>query len=288
MSVNGFALIDKESDWTSRDVCNKLGHIFSCKKVGHIGTLDPFATGLLVVAFGEGTKCLPYISDDKKTYIATLKLGEETSSGDLTGEVISHKEIPSLSKTNVLKTLKSFLGQQEQVPPMSSAIHYKGQKLYSLYRQGIKVDIPPKKIEIYDIDLISFENNQICFKTTVSKGTYIRVLGEDIAKKLGTVGHLVELRRTKINDISVEHALKINEIQENSLIPLKELMSHFVAIVILNKEQENKAIHGMEMNLDFNEDKIMVVSSLGQPIAFYGKIKKGKYTCLRGFNFGNN
>lgn len=288
MGINGFLLIDKECDWTSRDVCNKVSRLFSKAKVGHIGTLDPFATGLMIVAVGEATKCLPYISDDKKTYIAELKLGQKTSSGDISSDVIETKEVPLLNDDKIKDILSSFLGESEQIPPMASAIHYNGQKLYQLYREGIKVDVPPRKIKIYKMKLISYIDNVIKFEVCVSKGTYIRTLGEDIANKLNTVGHLISLRRTSINEISLQNAIKLSQITDNSLISINDMMVNFISVVMVNKSYENDVRNGVDLSLENNEEHLLIISEDKTPIAFYGKINKGKYHCLRGINIENN
>lgn len=288
MGINGFLLIDKDKDWTSRDVCNKISRLFNTKKVGHIGTLDPFATGLMIVALGEATKCLPYISDDKKRYITTLKLGEKTSTGDLTGNLVETKDIPLLNEEKIKDVLSSFLGKSKQTPPMCSAIHYNGQKLYTLYQQGIEVDVPSREIEIYDINFISYVNNEIKFDVLVSKGTYIRSLGEDIANKLETVGHLIELRRTQINEIDVENAFKIDQVDINNVTSINDMMINFLPLHMVDKKAALDVKNGIDLSLEINSEKVLIINEDKTPIAFYGKIDNSKYHCLRGLNIENN
>lgn len=186
---NGVIVIDKPSGITSFDVVSKVKKIIGVKKAGHIGTLDPLATGVFPVLLGEATKVSKYLIEHNKTYIAKLKLGEKRETGDLEGKVILTSEKKINRTEDVEKVLKSFLGKQIQIPPKYSAIKVNGKKLYEYARDKKEIEIPKREIEIYDINLISFDiQNQIIeFKVSCSKGTYIRTLCEDIAEKLGTV-----------------------------------------------------------------------------------------------------
>ena len=206
---DGFLLIDKESDYTSRDVCNIIAKIFDAKKVGHAGTLDPFATGLLIVALNNATKTLTYIEGQYKSYEATLLLGKKTSSGDLTGEEIESKDIPNITEEDVKNIFSSLIGESEQTVPKTSAVHVNGRKLYHYAHLNQEVELPKRTIDVKELELLEFNLPVVRFKTTVSKGTYIRTLGETIAEKLGTVGHLIALRRTKILDLEVSKAKTI-------------------------------------------------------------------------------
>ena len=193
--MDGFLLINKEKGWTSFDVCKRISHILGTKKVGHSGTLDPFATGLMIVAVNKATKALLYTNYSYKTYTATLKLGMKTKTGDLTSDEVERKPVPELSKEIVESVLNSFIGDSEQIPPMTSAIHHNGVKLYKLAQQGLEVERKPRPINIKYIKLLDLSPDEISFQCLVSSGTYIRVLGEDIAHKLNTVGHLTSLNR---------------------------------------------------------------------------------------------
>ncbi len=206
--------IHKPKGWTSFDVVKKVRHITKEKKVGHAGTLDPFAEGVLVLGTGKDTKSLSQISSSNKRYKAILKLGEKTDTLDTEGKIISKKAIPDLTDQDIHKVLISFLGKQKQIPPMFSAKKIDGTRLYKLARKNIEIDRPPVNIEIFFIRLIEFDNPYITFDVSCSKGTYIRVLGSDIAEKLETVGHLVELIRLKVGEYLIDDTVKIEELEE--------------------------------------------------------------------------
>ena len=206
--------INKPIGWTSFDVVKKIRFITKEKKVGHGGTLDPFADGVLIVATGRDTKQLTEITGTDKSYIATIRLGEITNTLDTEGIVTEKKEIPSFNDDKILKVLNTFLGETKQIPPMFSAKKIKGKKLYELARKNIEVERMPVLINIKKISLLSFEAKNITFSVTSSKGTYIRVLGKDIAEKLGTLGYLTSLKRTKVGSFSVADSTSIEEFEE--------------------------------------------------------------------------
>jgi len=206
--------INKPIGWTSFDVVKKIRFITKEKKVGHGGTLDPFANGVLIVATGRDTKQLTEITGTDKSYIATIRLGEITNTLDTEGIVTEKKEIPSFNDDTILKVLNTFLGETKQIPPMFSAKKIKGKKLYELARKNIEVERMPVLINIKKISLLSFNAKKITFSVTSSKGTYIRVLGKDIAEKLGTLGYLTSLKRTKVGSFSVADSTSIEEFEE--------------------------------------------------------------------------
>ena len=205
--------INKPIGWTSFDVVKKIRNITKLKKVGHGGTLDPFADGVLIIGVGKGTKLLTDIVNEKKSYNATLFLGEETDSLDNEGEIVKRKSVPKLNEDLVIKILNSFLGRYIQKPPMFSAKKVNGVRLYKLARKKIEVERDDQNCAIYDISLRGIENNIIEFAVTCSKGTYIRVLGSDIAKKIGTVGYLTKLTRTSIGKHSLSKSLTIKNFE---------------------------------------------------------------------------
>ena len=205
--------INKPIGWTSFDVVKKIRNITKLKKVGHGGTLDPFADGVLIIGVGKGTKLLTDIVNEKKSYNATLFLGEETDSLDNEGEIVKRKSVPKLNEDLVIKILNSFLGRYIQKPPMFSAKKVNGVRLYKLARKKIEVERDDQNCTIYDISLRGIENNIIEFAVTCSKGTYIRVLGSDIAKKIGTVGYLTKLTRTSIGKHSLSKSLTIKNFE---------------------------------------------------------------------------
>lgn len=206
--------INKPIGWTSFDVVKKIRFITKEKKVGHGGTLDPFADGVLIVATGRDTKQLTEITGTDKSYIATIRLGEITNTLDTEGFVTEKKNIPSFNDDKILKVLNTFLGETKQIPPMFSAKKIKGKKLYELARKNIEVERMPVLINIKKISLLSFNAKKITFSVTSSKGTYIRVLGKDIAEKLGTLGYLTSLKRTKVGSFSVADSTSIEEFEE--------------------------------------------------------------------------
>ncbi len=285
---NGFLLIDKESDYTSRDVCNIIAKIYDAKKVGHAGTLDPFATGLLIVGLNNATKALSYIEGQYKTYEATLLLGSKTTSGDHTDEIIEEKDIPLFNKETIEKVFSSLIGENEQIVPKTSAVHVNGRKLYQYAHLNQEVELPKRIIDVKELKLISFDDKSIKFETTVSKGTYIRVLGETIAEKLGTVGHLTSLRRTKILDIDVKDALPINKLNENSVTPMFDVISKFVSIKVLENEEElKKARHGGKLSLKLFPERFetfCVCDNKKHTIAIYKYSELGYYECARGLD----
>lgn len=187
--MNGVLIINKPKGYTSHDIVNVVRKKLNTKKVGHTGTLDPDATGVLPILIGTATKISKYLIEHKKTYIATVKLGYKTDTGDASGKIIKEdKHFQKIDKKNIENALNTFLGKREQVPPMYSAIKVGGKKLYEYAREGKKVEVKPREIEIYDICLEEYNNNdEISFKVNCSKGTYIRTLCENVAEKLGTI-----------------------------------------------------------------------------------------------------
>ena len=285
---NGFLLIDKENDYTSRDVCNIVAKIYDSKKVGHAGTLDPFATGLLIVGLNNATKALTYIEGQYKTYEAVLFLGEKTSSGDHTDEVIETKEVPNINEENIKNVFSSLVGESEQTVPITSAVHVNGRKLYQYAHLNQEVELPKRTIDIKELKLLSFDGKSIRFETTVSKGTYIRVLGETIAEKLGTVGHLTYLRRTKILGLDVKDASTIKDLNENSVIPMYDILSQFVLMKELTDPAEiKKARHGGKLSLKLFPEQLetfCITDDKKHVIAIYKYSELGYYECARGLD----
>ena len=203
--------IFKPKGITSFGVVKKIRKIVGEKKVGHGGTLDPFAEGVLIIGTSSDTKKLKKITDTDKTYTASLVLGKTTNTLDLEGDVIKKKKIPILSESKINKVLDSFLGTSMQTPPMFSAKKIGGVKLYELARKNIIVDREPTQINISDINIINFNETNIVFTVSCSKGTYIRVLGKEIAEKLGTVGHLNSLIRTRVGEYVINDSVSLDQ-----------------------------------------------------------------------------
>ena len=226
--MDGIIIVNKDKNWTSNDVVQKIKGIFH-EKVGHTGTLDPLATGVIPVLVGKGTLISKYLVNHDKEYIATIKLGEKTSTGDLEGEIIENKTVSDrmLDEDYVKTVLKKFEGTITQIPPIYSAIKVNGKKLYEYARKGKSVEIPSREIEIYSIEVISISKEDLEIKYSVhcSKGTYIRTLCEDIAKELGTVGFMKDLQRTRVGEFSINDSLKISEFDDKN-----KIKNHFITI----------------------------------------------------------
>lgn len=206
------ALIDKPKGWSSFDVVAKLRNIFRAKKVGHTGTLDPFATGLLVVLFNKATKMQSEFQNLDKTYSATIKLGYTTKTFDGTSEEENPKSIAHLNSDIIMEAFSKFIGEYEQIPPMFSAKKVQGRKLYSLARKNIEIELKPNRVTIYNITIEKISLPFVKFEVKCSKGTYIRSLANDIGKALETGAYLFELRRTRIGNFSVDDSLQIQEL----------------------------------------------------------------------------
>ena len=206
--------IDKPVGWTSFDIVKRVKQITGHKKVGHGGTLDPFASGVLILGTENDTKSLTNITKSNKSYQAELILGVKTNTLDPEGEIIDEKPIPFLDDKILHKILKSFEGKQKQIPPMFSAKKRGGVRLYKLARKNIEIERNEIDIEIDDISLVSFADRKIIFNVSCSKGTYIRVLGSDIAKKLGTVGHLINLKRTRVGNYFIKNSKSIENFEK--------------------------------------------------------------------------
>jgi tRNA pseudouridine55 synthase len=222
----GFILINKPAGITSHDVVDKLREITKIKKIGHAGTLDPFATGLLILGIGrEFTKKLSIFQKKDKEYIATLRLGAESDTFDKEGKIVEKKVEKIPERKEIEEVLKNFLGEIEQIPPAFSAKKIKGKKLYELARRGIKVKPKPQKVKIYEISILEYGFPYLKIKVKCSSGTYIRSLANDIGKKLGCGAYVEELIRTKIGEFSVEKAIELSKLTpqnwKNFLINLK-------------------------------------------------------------------
>lgn len=217
--IHGIVLLNKPAGVSSNGILQKVRRLFNAKKAGHTGALDPFATGLLPICLGEATKVSGLLLDSDKGYRATLNLGEQSDTGDTEGEIISTQLVPELSVEKIEATLADFIGDIQQIPPMYSALKHNGKQLYWYARQGIEIDRPARNIHIFSLKLVSFSQEskdtaQIVFDVLCSKGTYVRTLGEDIAKAIGTVGHLTALHRIQSGSLRAEQMLTIEQIEE--------------------------------------------------------------------------
>ncbi len=216
--INGWLIIDKPRDMGSTQVVNLTRRLFNAKKNGHTGTLDPFATGVLPIAFGEATKLIPYVTDGRKEYEFIVQWGEATDSGDTEGTVVERSDkLPTAEEMRAV--LPAFLGEITQVPPAYSAIKINGERAYDLARRGEDVEIPERIVEIYALELVEVLSESTAkFRVECSKGTYIRTLGQDIARKLGTVGYLRELRRTKCGNFDLSQKILLENLKNMNYV----------------------------------------------------------------------
>lgn len=256
--VNGIILINKPKNYTSHDIVAKVRKILNIKKVGHTGTLDPNATGVLPLLIGTGTKLSKYLIEHDKEYEVALKLGIKTDTADGEGNIIEIKNVDIIDQTKIKDVLSSFIGKQEQLPPMYSAIKVKGKKLYEYARSGQAIEVEPRNIEIYDIKLLDINKieNEIFFKVSCSKGTYIRSLCEDIAERLDTVGYMKELNRTKVGKFKIRDAISVeqleNDIGKVNIITMEKFFSNKDKIN-LNSKQLEKIINGVKLKVEKND-----------------------------------
>ena len=242
--MDGIVIINKPKNCTSHDVVKKVKKIVN-EKVGHTGTLDPNATGVLPLLIGKGTQLSKYMIEHDKTYEAILMLGEKRDTADGEGKIIESQEIlpQMLEVENVKKALSKLIGKQQQIPPMYSAIKVNGKKLYEYARCGENIEVQPRTIEIYNIDLIDIntKEKQIKFIVSCSKGTYIRALCEKIAENLGTIGYMKELKRIKAGKFSIEQAISIEQFEkepEKNIITIEKFFENKKSIEISSKKLE--------------------------------------------------
>ena len=263
--ISGVFLLNKPLGITSKEKKQKVRWLYRAQKAGHTGALDPLASGLLPVCLGEATKFSHYLLDSTKRYQTTVFLGHSTTTGDVEGEVLLEKPVPELNEELIQETIAKFVGEIQQVPPMYSALKKEGRPLYELARKGIEVEREARPITIYAIELLSFTENSITLDVTCSKGTYIRVLGEDITKALGTYGHLTYLHRIKtghfdlIPSYTIEYLESLTEAEREALLlPAYAPVQHFPQI----QAPEGRAEYfsrGMESNIDHSAEPQVLV-----------------------------
>ena len=271
--MNGVILINKEKGISSFGVVAKIRKILNIKKVGHTGTLDPEATGLLPILVGNGTKISKYLIEHDKTYIAKLKFGIKTDTADSEGEVIK-KDNFKLDKKDekfYIEIFNSFIGKMSQFPPKYSAIKVNGKKLYEYARENKDIEIKPREIEIYSIKIlyINYDENEIDFEVSCSKGTYIRTLCEDIAKKLETCGYMKELKRIRVNNFKIENSISLEELEQNkdneeflknNIISIEKVFENKNRIN-LNERKKELFLNGVKLTNDLEDDIYLVYSN---------------------------
>ena len=282
--MNGVLVIYKEKGFTSRDVVNILMDELGTRKVGHTGTLDPMATGVLVVCVGQGLKLVELLTNHDKEYIAKIRLGIETDTLDITGKVLKEEKVRDYSKEEVEHVLSKFVGKIKQTVPKYAAIKVNGKKLYEYARNGEEVELPVRDIEIYDLKLVSnIKNNEFYIKCHVSKGTYIRSLVRDIGIALGTYATMVELERTKLGEFSLENTYTLDDIRSGmySMLKIEDVLD--LPELVDDKEQEKRIRNGQVLDKFFDGDMVMVMNEDNKLLAIYQEYHDNKAKPYRMF-----
>lgn len=280
---NGIVIIDKPQGWTSMDVCAKLRGILHEKRVGHAGTLDPMATGVLPVFVGQATKAVSFAEGGQKVYEAVLQLGLVTDTQDTTGKTLEERAV-TVTEDEVRAALPRFLGEIEQIPPMYSAIKINGRKLYDIARRGGEVEREARRITIHSIDYLGQENGDHMLRIRCSKGTYIRTLCHDLGEYLGCGGCMAALRRTRSGSFSVENARRIGELtraDRDTLLPADTLFSA-AASLTLTAAQEMRCRCGNPFRTDAPDGETRFYSENGEFLAI-GRVANGEAVTVKSF-----
>jgi len=273
--MNGILIIDKPKNVTSRDVVNDVIKKFNTKKVGHTGTLDPLATGVLVVCIGKATKLVEELTSTEKEYVASVTLGIKTDTLDSMGSILFEENVYK-TKEQIINVLNSFKGFYDQEVPIYSAVKRNGKKLYEYAREGIEIELPKRTVEIKEIELlddIEYKNNKTMFKfkCTVSKGTYIRSLINDIADRLDTIGIMTNLRRIRQGNFKIEDSIKIEDIDSSSIKNIIDVLPY--KKIELTEDIRKKVENGALVNNIYNYDEILFIENK-EAIALYKKYEK--------------
>lgn len=267
--MDGILCINKPANMTSFDVCAQIRRKFQVK-VGHTGTLDPMATGVMIITLGKSTKLVQYLTHSKKTYQTVCRLGVKTNTGDIWGEVIERADIPEVTKAEAENVLNSFLGKSMQKPPMISAIKIDGKKLYEYARKNQSVDVPERPIEVFSVKLDGIRENELVFTIEVSAGTYIRTICEDIGSRLNTVATLSGLQRLSVGEVTINQTMELDEVLRGAdlmfIDPLIALKNYRQVIL----EDPTFVFHGKKVELPYQDDRILFVFN-NEPLAFYRK-----------------
>ncbi len=277
LPVNGVLLLDKPQGASSNHALQRARRLFQAQKAGHTGTLDPMATGLLPVCFGEATKFSAFLLDADKTYRTRVELGTITDSGDAEGEVVERREVPRLEEADLRGVLERFTGEIDQVPPMYSALKHQGRKLYELAREGKSVERAVRRVTVYDARLLSFEGTAFELEVRVSKGTYIRTLAEDIGEAIGCGAHISALRRLATGPFGADgmltpealEALPDQAAREGMLLPVDVLVADLPRLA-LDEAAANRLLHGQSARCDTGELPVDGLARLYRDETFLG------------------
>jgi tRNA pseudouridine55 synthase len=235
--------VDKPAGLTSHDVVQRVRRSLRTKQAGHTGTLDPFATGLLVVLVGRATRLARFVESETKTYLATARLGVRTDTDDLTGMVVEERAVGQVGFDALRDALASFAGEQRQRPPAYSAKHVEGERSYRLARRGAAVEPPETMVTVHRIELVAWEPPAVTFRATVSPGTYLRAIGRDLGERLGVGAHLTALRREAIGCLRVEQAVPLDAVGPQDLLPPVRVLGHLPAVE-LDPAAKDAVVHG--------------------------------------------
>ena len=283
--MNGIVIVDKPQEWTSQDVTARLRRVFQTRRIGHGGTLDPMATGVLPVFVGRGTRGVEFFEHADKTYEAVLQLGLTTDTEDTSGEVIEEKEV-HISETQMQEILSQFRGKIMQVPPMYSALKINGQKLVDLARKGKTVERQPREIEIFELTLLEFTGTTARLRVKCSKGTYIRTLCKDIGEALGCGGCMAELRRVQAGEYTIEEAVPLQVLLETDnpeqyLRPVDSMFRNYPEVV-LSANQEKRCRNGNSFSMQLEPGTYRAYSKAGE-FLMLAKVEDGVMSTIKSF-----
>ena len=283
--MNGIVIVDKPQGWTSQDVTARLRRVFNTRRIGHGGTLDPMATGVLPVFVGRGTRGVEFFEHAEKTYEAVLRLGLATDTEDITGTVLEEKEV-HISEEEFLGILPQFRGKIQQIPPMYSALKVNGQKLCDLARKGKEVQRQPREIEIYKLECLEFAGNEAKLLVHCSKGTYIRTLCKDIGAALGCGGCMASLRRVTAGEYTIEEAVPLQTLLETAepeayLRPVDSMFRSYPAVT-LTANQEKRCRNGNSFSITLEEGTYRAYSHGGE-FLMLAKVENGMMTTIKSF-----
>ena len=283
--MNGIVIIDKPMGWTSQDVVSKLRGVLKTRRIGHGGTLDPMATGVLPVFVGRGTRGVEFFEHAEKTYETTLRLGVTTDTEDTSGTVLEEKEV-HISEAEILDILPRFRGKIQQIPPMYSALKVNGQKLYDLARKGKEVERQPREIEIFKLECLEFRGNEVKLLVHCSKGTYIRTLCKDIGEALGCGGCMAALRRVTAGEYTIEEAIPLQTLvdcadPEQYLRPVDSMFRGYPAVT-LTANQEKRCRNGNSFSIALPDGTYRAYSQSGE-FLMLAKVENGIMSTIKSF-----
>ena len=273
--------INKKANMTSFDMCYRLRKVFNTRTIGHTGTLDPMATGVMIILVEKACKANQFLSAAIKEYKAKVKIGYRTDTLDKDGQIVETKQEKKLIRDEVLKTVLSFKKKYVQTPPLTSAIKVSGKKLYEYQRRGIPVDIPKREVEIFDIELLAMGDDWFSFRCVVSSGTYVRSLAFDIAQAMGMIGTLEELKRTRIDNVRLEECDDFDEVLKGNFKEhtLYEVLANLYETIDYPNVADIKI--GKKIRLNCKDDKVLLVNN-GEVLAVYKRKEEDLFACARG------